>query len=109
MVISREEGFTLVELIIVIIVIAILVSIAVPVYASMTDNARMNACKANLRTIDGTISQYRASNQDWPTNIDQIKPYLKDDKCPNEPFGGNYTLGSDSNGTWCNCSLGHEY
>ena len=107
--VSREDGLTLVEMMIVVIIIAVLVAIAVPVYASATDNAKKRTCQANLRIIDGAINQYRVSNHDCPSNIDQIKPYFKDDKLPNEPFGGNYTLGSNLNSTWCKCSLGHEY
>ena len=110
MVISREEGLTLVELFIVVLVIGILVSIAVPVYAAVTDNAKMKACKANLRTVDSAISRYVISNDnEFPTDIDQLKPYFKNNSLPKEPFGGSYELDSGPNGTWCKCSLGHEY
>ena len=110
MMVSREEGFTLVELLTVLIVIAVLVAIAVPVYAAATDNARKRTCQANLRTIDGAINQYAvSSDHEFPTDMDQIKPYFKDDKLPKEPFDGNYELDSSVNGTWCKCSLGHEY
>lgn len=61
--IHREEGFTLVELMIVILILAILVAIAVPVYLKAQDNAKKNTCKSNLRTIDGAIQTYQANTE----------------------------------------------
>jgi len=108
--VSREDGLTLVEMMIVVIIIAVLVAIAVPVYAAATDNARKRTCQANLRTIDGAINQYAISNDHkFPTDIDQIKPYFKNNSVPKEPFDGSYELDSSVNGTWSKCSLGHEY
>lgn len=107
-IVSREEGFSLLELLTVLIVIAVLVAIAVPVYATLTNDAKIKACKANLRTIDGAINQYVIANDNnFPTDMDQIKPYLI--SLPKEPFDGSYELDSAPNGTWCICSLGHEY
>ena len=46
-------GFTLIELMIVILILAILVAIAIPVFLSARANAQKRTCQANLRTIDG--------------------------------------------------------
>jgi type IV pilus assembly protein PilA len=65
---GRQEGFTLIELMIVILIIAILVAIAVPVFLSARANAQRRTCQANLRTIDGAINTYNAQYDAYPPN-----------------------------------------
>ena len=60
---KNKKGFTLVELMVVVVIIGILVAIAVPVYNSVTTTAEQRAVEANLRTINGAIMQYYASGE----------------------------------------------
>jgi len=55
-----EPGFTLVELMVVVLIIGILVAVATPVFTRAQGLARERTCQANLRTIDGAIQQWRA-------------------------------------------------
>jgi len=56
----KNEGFTLVELMVVVLIIGILVAIAVPVFLNASANAQAKSCQANQRTIIGAISTYNA-------------------------------------------------
>jgi prepilin-type N-terminal cleavage/methylation domain-containing protein len=58
----KQEGFTLVELMVVVLIIGILVAIAIPVFNSAKSNAQRKACFANQRTIEGALQTYAASN-----------------------------------------------
>ena len=62
----RSKGFTLIELMIVILIIAILVGIAIPVYLAAQTNARKRTCQANLRTIEGAINTYYSDAELYP-------------------------------------------
>lgn len=72
-----KKGFTLVELMVVVVIIGILVAIAVPVYNSVTNNANKRAVEANLRTIDGAIMQHTTNSTDAPTSANLVPGYLQ--------------------------------
>ena len=60
---KSKKGFTLVELMIVVVIMAILVAVAVPIYSAVTANARKKTCIGNQRNI---ISQINNSVMSQP-------------------------------------------
>lgn len=83
---KNRKGFTLVELMVVVVIIGILVAIAVPVYNSVTDSANKKAVEANLRTIDGAIMQHLATGQAGaPTSTNLVGTFLQ--SWPTGPAG----------------------
>ncbi|MDY0340001.1 MAG: type II secretion system protein [Coriobacteriia bacterium] len=72
-----DSGFTLAELMTIVLIIGILVSIAVAVYVPATQSAASIACKYNQRVLeDAYVQAVTAENGASPTDIDDLAPYV---------------------------------
>ena len=74
---KQDKGFTLVELLIVIVILGILATVTVFAVRGITDTGQANACDVEQRTLDTAIESYYAQNQADPTTLAQLDPYLK--------------------------------
>ena len=104
---DRQEGFTLVEMMVAVVIIGILVAIAVPVYSTVTDTMEQKACLANLKTIEAAIETYRVKHNKVPNALsdlssDSEKILKEEPKCPSGDKSYEYTPGTDGNYT-LNC------
>jgi general secretion pathway protein G len=74
-----ESGFTLVELIIVMLIISILLLIAVPRYTAAIRQAREAVLKTDLQTMRAAIDSYTMDKQKAPQALDDLvqEGYLK--------------------------------
>ena len=61
----RRNGFTLVELLVVVAIIALLVSILLPTLGKAKEQAKMVICKSNLKSLGLGFAQYAAAENDW--------------------------------------------
>jgi general secretion pathway protein G len=76
---NRSQGFTLLELIIVISIMAILVSIAVPNFSTAIRQGREAVLRQNLFTLRKLLSEYEVDKQKHPQSLDDLKPqYFRD-------------------------------
>jgi general secretion pathway protein G len=59
---KNQQGFTLIELMVVIAILGILAAIAIPRFTNATQSANIAKAHADLATIDSAISLYEANN-----------------------------------------------
>ena len=65
-----EEGFTLIELMIVIVILGVLAGIVIFSVGGITDRGNTAACKTDLSTVSVGVEAYRAMNGVYPPNLD---------------------------------------
>ena len=98
------RGFTLIEIMVVIVILGILAAIAVPRIMSKPDEARVKAAQAEIAQILQALDLYRLDNYRYPTTEQGLaalaarpvqepvpanwKSYLK--QAPNDPWGRPY-------------------
>ena len=93
---KKQEGFTLVELTIVVVILGILAGIGVQQYVNVQTRAKGAAHNANLRIISSAANMYVMLEGKAPEDIDDLanEGYLQE--VPVNPFGED----EDSNVDW---------
>ena len=99
-----EGGFTLIELMVVLVIIGVLAALIVPNVLNRADDARVTAARTDVNNLMQALKLYRLDNQRYPSTEQGLaalvkkpttgpepmnwKPYL--DKLPNDPWGRPY-------------------
>lgn len=100
----RAAGFTLIELMVVLVIIGVLAALIVPNVLDRTDDARATAARTDVHNIMQALKLYKLDNHQFPTAEQGLqalvqrpsappapgnwKPYLE--KLPNDPWGRPY-------------------
>ncbi|MDD5354526.1 MAG: type II secretion system protein [bacterium] len=92
----NRKGFTLVELLIVIVILGILAAIVIARFAGATKESKESNLKGNLRTIRSSLETYKANSKSnsYPANLDDLWKGTADDvdsktfleRIPIDPF-----------------------
>lgn len=67
--VRRQSGFTLVELLIVVIILAILAAIIIPQFSAATDDANQSAYDTNIANIRSAVDLYRQQHNAYPGSV----------------------------------------
>jgi len=116
-----RQGFTLVEILIVVIILGILAAIVIPQFTEASDDARTSALASDLQTIRAQLELYKMQHAGaYPANLvtalttsdGTYGPYLT--KFPSNPFVqgtiaaevDTTTLGGSTKGWWYDSTTG---
>lgn len=101
-----NRGFTLIEIMVVVVIMGILAALVVPKLMGRADDARITAAKQDIATIMQALKLYRLDNQRYPTTEQGLQALVQKptggpaangwktggyiDKLPKDPWGGQY-------------------
>ena len=69
---QNKKGFTLLELLVVVLIIGILASIALPQYQMAVAKSKYTALKVNARALKTAIDVYHLKRNEFPTDLDEL-------------------------------------
>ncbi|MCU0857661.1 MAG: type II secretion system protein GspG [Pontiellaceae bacterium] len=94
---ESKKGFTLIEIMLVIVIIGIIVGIAVPKISGKLGTATDTAARASIRAVEGAVQSYEMDNLRLPDSLTDLTaqkngkgPYLKTSELK-DPWGNPYT------------------
>lgn len=94
----NRKGFTLIELIIVIIIIGILAAIAAPMMSVNVNRAKRSEAIAAMGAIRTAARLYYAENTVWPASLANMSSYITTGDLNGTYYSGsNYTISSATN------------
>jgi general secretion pathway protein G len=103
---SVQRGFTLIEIMVVVVIMGILAALVVPKLMGRADDARITAARQDISTLMQALKLYRLDNQRYPTTEQGLQALIARptsgpaangwksggyiDKLPKDPWGGQY-------------------
>jgi general secretion pathway protein G len=102
----KQSGFTLIEIMVVVVIMGILAALIVPKLMGRTDDARIIAAKQDIATVMQGLKLYKLDNQRYPTTEQGLQALINKpgsgpaangwktggylDKLPKDPWGNPY-------------------
>jgi general secretion pathway protein G len=103
---NSNRGFTLIEIMVVIVILGILASLVIPKIMSRPDDARLIAARQDISSLNQALKLYRLDNQNYPTTEQGLAALVQKpssppnpqnwktggyiDRLPKDPWGNDY-------------------
>lgn len=102
----RASGFTLIEIMVVVVILGILAAIVVPKVMDRPDTARITKAKQDIRALESALNLYRLDNYQYPSTDQGLQALVERpsgspearnwkpggylDRLPKDPWGNDY-------------------
>ena len=115
--VSKRSGFTLIEVILVVVIIGILAGIAIPRMGGKTEKAKIAAGRSTVQALGMAIQEYEMMNGEYPGSLDALLdeskggPFMEKKSIPLDPWGNPFAYavpGARNTHSFDLSSSGHE-
>jgi len=102
---QAQAGFTLIEILLVVVIIGILAAVAVPKFSGRIGQSKMSAAKASMQSISLALDMYEIDHGNYPSSLNDLVsgsgsdwhgPYLKQG-LPKDPWGNAFIYSAQQN------------
>lgn len=103
---ARARGFTLIEIMVVVVILGILAAIVVPKVMDRPDSARITKAKQDIRALESALNLYKLDNFNYPSTDQGLEALVRKpsgnpeprnwkqggylDRLPKDPWGSDY-------------------
>jgi general secretion pathway protein G len=102
---TRQRGFTLIEIMVVVVIIGLMAAVITTTVMSKVDEARVSKAKQDLHALEAALDLYKLDNVNYPTTDQGLKALVEKPADPNlvnwnpagyvkrlskDPWGGEY-------------------
>ena len=103
---APQRGFTLIEIMVVVVILGILAAIVVPKVMDRPDSARVTKAQQDIRALESALNLYRLDNMHYPSTDQGLQALIKKpggspearnwkqggyiDRLPKDPWGNEY-------------------
>lgn len=99
---KNQKGFTLVEVLLVVVILGILAAVALPRFLTTRDASQRRTCQSNLSAMNAAIEEYQFMNGTWPTLVSEIATTTRfPDGTPACPKNGVYSIDASLHRSVC--------
>lgn len=88
---QRQQGFTLIELIVVVVILGLLGSIIAPKFLGKTDTARIQKAKTDIGALESALELYKLDNYTYPTTDQGLESLVSQPS--SDPVPANWQKG----------------
>ncbi len=120
---SRQAGFTLIEILVVVMILGLLISLAAPRLIGRTDDAKVVKAKADISAIEQALNLYKLDSGNYPTSEQGLEALVEEptrgeiprnwrqdgylERVPSDPWDNDFLFASDGR-TYVLRSLGAD-
>jgi general secretion pathway protein G len=88
----RRNAFTLLEVLVVVAILVVLASVASIYVFRYLDDAKVDSAKSSCKTLSDAADAYMMRQGEYPQNIQQLAPYIKDQSMLMDPWQKPYQM-----------------
>ena len=74
---KRQSGFTLIEIMVVIIILGLLAGLVLPKFLGQEEKAKVEVAKTQIRALEGALDAYKLDNGFYPTTDQGLDALIK--------------------------------